>query len=197
MAADPQIPTQLPIWVPLLAGIAGALLTLCVQGLVWLWRRPQLALSWNAHGCEITTPTAGGQQRVLRLFIKNDGRTAAHNVNVSVIELSHWDLGAAAETAIAVDEVLDLHLGMSDRTVFDLAPGAHHWVDLAFVDDIGRGPSFRFGFIKEPMRLALQGFGSQGNYSASVIATAENAKAKTLRVNWEWDGTLEGLIFRR
>jgi hypothetical protein len=69
---------------------------------------------------------------------------------------------------------------LAGRTTFDLAQGAHRWVDVVFADDGGQGvKALRFGFPprQTPLRLGLLGFGNRGSYSFRVIATAENASA--------------------
>jgi hypothetical protein len=88
---------------------------------------------------------------------------------------------------------------LAGRTTFDLAQGAHRWVDVVFADDGGQGvKALRFGFPpRTPLRLGLLGFGNRGSYSFRVIATAENASAVKKRINWDWDGSLHGLKIKR
>jgi hypothetical protein len=113
-----------PVWLSVLLGMVGSALTIGVGGIVWFIRRPRLHLLFTAdvRGCRVDTPSNVGQQRVLRLFVKNRGWTAAHNVNVCAVKLEYYpQTGGRSEQA---DEVLDYHLALSDRTVFDLASGA-------------------------------------------------------------------------
>jgi hypothetical protein len=187
---------ETPAWLSLLSGIMGSAFTLLVTGFVFWLRRPRLRLIFSAvhRGCLIDTPSQGGQQRALRIFVENRSWTTAHNVNVSAIELAFYpQIGAPSGL---VDEVLEFHLALSDATRFDLAQGAHRWVDVVFADDLGQGVSLRFGFVVQPLRLTLLNFGNRGSYSFEVIATSDNGNAKRDRINFHWDGSLRGLVIR-
>jgi len=184
-------------WLPLLSGVLGSALTLIATALVFWIRRPRLLLSFTARtrGCVVETPSLGGRQRVLRILVENCGWTSAHNVNVSAIKLKFYPLRGSP--SVLADEVLEFSLALQNRSVFDLAPGAHRWVDVVYADDFGQGVNLRFGFAGHtPLRLNLLGFGKRGSYTFSVIATAENANATKKRISWYWDGSLRGLKIR-
>jgi hypothetical protein len=190
---------EVPAWLALLSGMSllsgvlGSVVTLAVTGLVFLVRRPKLRMTFTAvqRGCVVDTPSQGGQQRALRIFVENRGWTTAHNVNVSAIELAFYP--QVGTPSGLVDEVLEFHLALSDVTRFDLAQGAHRWVDVVFADDLGQGVTLRLGFLVRPLRLTLLNFGQRGSYSFEVIATGDNASAKRQRINFHWDGSLRGL----
>jgi hypothetical protein len=182
---------------PLLSGALGSALTLIVTALVFWMRRPRLLLSFTARtrGCVVDTPSLGGRQRVLRILVENHGWTSAHKVNVSAIKLKFYPLRGSP--SVLADEVLEFSLALQNRSVFDLAPGAHRWVDVAYADDLGQDINLRFGFAGHtPLRLNLLGFGKRGSYIFSVIATAENANATKKRISWHWDGSLRGLTIK-
>lgn len=184
-------------------GLVGALVTLLASGAIYLIWRPRLRVFFSeaTRGCAVDTPAWGkdqsgnvinGQQRVLRVFVENRGWTTAHNVNVSATELTFFPVSGSP--SMLVDEVLEFHLALSDRSMFDLAPGAHRWVDIAYADDFGRPVELRFGFAAAPpARLSLLGFGGTGRYSFALLATADNAGAETRRIDWHWDGSRAGL----
>jgi len=178
----------------MLSGVLGSALTLIVTGL-YLWiRRPRLLLSFTPHtrGCVVETPSLGGRQRVLRILVENCGWTSAHKINVSATKLKYYPLQGSP--SVLADEVLEFSLALQNRSVFDLAPGAHRWVDVVYADDLGQDVDLRFGFAGHtPLRLSLLGFGKPGSYTFSVIATAENASATKKRISWRWDGSLHGL----
>jgi len=186
-----------------LAGVIGAVATLSVTWLASYLRRPKLALSFAAaeRGCIVDTPCerqpdgAKGTQRALRLRVKNEGWTVAHDVNIAATELVFQP--EAKPTNITPDEVLEFRLALSDRTVFDLPSGAYRWLDVVFVDDFGaKDVQIRLAFDPLPARLTLLGFGQAGIYSALALATAEDASPTSLRIAWTWDGTLSGLQIR-
>jgi hypothetical protein len=184
-------------WLPLLSGVLGSALTLIATALVfWIWR-PRLLLSFTARtrGCVVDTPSLGGRQRVLRILVENCGWTSAHKVTVSAIKLKFYPLQGSP--SVLADDVLEFSLALQNRSVFDLAPGAHRWVDVVYADDLGPDVNLRFGFAGHtPLRLNLLGFGKRGSYTFSVIATAENASATKTRISWHWDGSLRGLTIR-
>jgi hypothetical protein len=194
----PGDPWWWALLVSLLSGFVGAGLTTW-----WTWaRRPKLRVSFNPFdvGVLVDTPATAervdGQgrtiefvQRALRLRIENHGETTAHQVNVSMIEFCYRPRGVELWEYMA-DEVLELHLALAERALFDLPPKGHRWVDLAYADQCERGSRLRFGFAAAaPNRLALMGFGQSGLYSAAVVVTAANAEATPpTRIHWEWGG---------
>jgi hypothetical protein len=112
-------------------GLAGAAFTQLVN---W-WRQPVLRIVFAAsdRGCALDTPAAirdesgniiaQGQQRNLRVRVDNEGRSTAHGVNLCVTEITFYPSAGTAD--IFDEEVLDLSLSLSDRTVaFDLGRGA-------------------------------------------------------------------------
>jgi hypothetical protein len=176
----------------------GSALTLIVTALLFWIRRPRLLLSFAAktRGCVVDTPSLGGRQRVLRILVENCGWTTAHKVSVSATKLKFYPLQGAPSAL--VDEVLEFCVALQNRSVFDLAPGAHRWVDVAYADDFGQAVNLRFGFAgMTPLRLSLLGFGKSGSYSFRIIATADNASATKKRICWYWDGSLRGLTIKR
>jgi hypothetical protein len=92
---------------------------------------------------------------------------------------------------VFAEEVLEFQLALSERTVFDLPPGAHRFIDVFFVEDFGFGVTNRFAFAQVTLRFSFLEFG-KGRYSVRVVATAQNAWPKKEQVNWNWDGTLAG-----
>jgi hypothetical protein len=179
-------------------GLAGAVLNQVVAAVLSWLRRPKLKINFssNERGCLVLTDAtyAGvpGQMNVLRIHIANTGRSTAHNVGVSSVEISYSAATPESGTNLMQEEVLDLHLALSDRTTFDLPRGLHRFVDIFYVDaPPGQDISFRWAF-KTPQRIATHRFGA-GDYSMKIIATAENSGAKDRRINWRWDGSLAGL----
>src|SRR5262245_16094030 len=81
------------------SGFVGAAGALLVNGAASYYRRPILSLSFatNAQGCVVDTPcqrkdihgavVAQGHQRALRILVRNEGLTTAHNVCVTATEL--------------------------------------------------------------------------------------------------------------
>jgi hypothetical protein len=94
-----------------------------------------------------------------------------------------------------MDEVMEFKLALADRSMFDLAPGTNRWVDIALADSLPDGEHFGF-FGPIPIRLLQMGFGGPGSYSFKIVATADNANAVKMRINWHWDGTVSGLGIR-
>jgi hypothetical protein len=78
-------------------------------------------------------------------------------------------------SGIIADEVLEFQLALADRSVFDLPPGVHRWVDIVYVDDFGQQDvKMRFGLLHDsPARMSLLGFGGIGRYSVIAMATSE------------------------
>jgi hypothetical protein len=182
-------------WKFVLGGFVGALGALAVNGLVWFYLRPKLKMSFTAmtRGCIIDTPSQGGRQRALRIFIENHGWKTAHQVSVSATHIEFYP-SEQGNPAVLADDVLQLQLALTaDRTIFDLPSGAYRWIDVVFADDMGQGATLRFGFSVQPLRLPEQGFGGRGSYSMEVTATSEDASAGTTKISWHWDGTLKGL----
>lgn len=180
----------------LLASLLSGLFALWLKGLTEWRRRPKLSVSFLPYdlGLAVDTPAERsgrlGQQRALRLIIRNTGETTAHGVIVSMIEFCYFP--AAGDPQYLFDEVLDLARALTGRARFDLGPKSHRWIDLAYSDDFGPPPEpLRFGFeAAEPARLRSMGFGTPGHYHAAVLARAENAEAtSSLRLNWLWNGT--------
>jgi hypothetical protein len=191
-------------WFVLLVSLLSGLLALWLKDARDWLRRPKLSLSFSQYdlGLVVDTPAARpqpsetqGQQRALRLIIRNTGKTTAHGVIVSMIEFCYFP--PAGDPQYLFDEVLDLARALTGRASFDLGPKSHRWIDLAYSDDFGPpAEPLRFGFeAAEPARLRWMGFGRPGHYHAAVLATAENAEATSLkRLDWLWNGTpQEGL----
>ena len=118
----------------LTGGLAGSVLTLLFGALRDWNRRPKLRLSFaeGAKGCVVNTPLqmkgpssgeviATGRQRVLRMLVENYGRTTAHKVCVSSTRLALTPIAGRPEEL--ADEVLEFHLALVDRSIFDLPPG--------------------------------------------------------------------------
>ena len=194
-------------WLLVLSGgLAGALFTQAINWLVYIVRCPRLGItsSPDERGCVVETPatllrsgtTINGRQRYLRICMKNRGWTAALGVNVSATTIEYSVQNSGAQLVFA-EEVLELHLALSDRTEFALPRGAHRFVDVLCVEEFGSGPDIRFAFAQIPSRFSLLGF-ARGQYCLGVIATAQNTRPKKQSIFWNWDGTFDGLhIIRR
>jgi hypothetical protein len=231
MAAEQQTTSAVIQWLPTLTalftgGLAGALLNQLWQWIVGRVRRPTLALAFsdNVPGCEIETPAfllnaqkiivADGEQRYLRLRIANTGRIAAQNVNISLTNVSYTVPGAG--NVEFAEEVFDLKLSLTDdKTVFNLAAGAHRFVDLVHTATYTArpvsGPTvgvtipqplagcqavYDFDFLQSPLRLQNRGF-SRGRYLATIFASADNAASLAQQISWSWDETLRGVRIER
>jgi hypothetical protein len=210
-------------WISALTGgFAGAVLTQVVQWFLGWWRRPILELSFSedTSGCVVETPghltrrhgdqtiiVATSRYRYLRLRIRNRGVSSARNVNVCVTRISYSAPGAGDNEF--AEEVFDLRLGMRGDTVFNLAAGAHQFMDLVYTAvhtrvasadtaiQIPQPPAgcdavYWFDFKQSPDRLIERGF-LRGRYSASVFASAENAESIQTTIRWRWNGALNEL----
>ena len=182
-------------------GLAGALLTQLIALVAYLVSRPRLHLVFASteRGCVVDTPAGAGNvttatQRWLKTRVENRGWTAAHQVNVSAAEISFQGRNVPPE--IYTEEVLDFPLAFGEgRSTFDLAPGAHRFVCVFLANQqLGQAATAQFAFIETPRRFQQLGIGGVGAYSVWVIATAHNATAKKRRINWDWNGTVTGLL---
>ena len=190
-------------WIAALSGgLAGAVLTQIVSAWLAWCREPQLKIIFSPEerGCIVdTNATYYGEpswMNFLRIHIANTGKSTAHSVCVSSVEISYTAATLESRTNLIQEEVLDLRLAISHRATFDLPRGLHRFVDIFYVSEpLGSGISLGWGFIQTPKRIEAYRFGA-GDYSMKVIATAENAPAITKRINWKWDGTLAGLTIR-
>jgi hypothetical protein len=180
-------------------GLAGAFLTQLTSAVLAWWREPQLKIIFSPEerGCIVDTAAthygASSRMNFLRIHIANTGKSTAHSVCVSSVEISYTAATPESQTNLIQEEVLDLRLAVSHRATFDLPRGLHRFVDIFYLNEPqGSGISFGWGFIQTPKRIEAYHFGA-GDYSMKVIATAENAFAITKRINWKWDGTRAGL----
>jgi hypothetical protein len=184
----------------LFGGLAGAVLNQLAAFIVYQWKKPKLeaVFSEAASGCVADTPLhviTGkriGDQRYLRVCIRNQGRTAAHGVNVCSTEIQFYPKSGPAVTFSR--EVLDLKLALSSEVIFNVGAGGHRFVDLFSVSETSatKAVSFEFGFAKTPFSIMLLGLGN-GSYSALVFVTADNAASVKARISWHWEGSLTGL----
>jgi hypothetical protein len=178
----------------LTGGLAGATLTIVVNSIKNHWLRPVLLVLFanDEPGCRVDTNVVGENgysRRFIRLKIKNAGRSTARGVSACVTELSFV---APGTNRIFRDDVLDLIPAFGQPSPFLLAPGAHRFVDLAFV---GKEPlSFNYVFRNIPARLQEQGLGAKaGSYGARIFVSSENTKAVERFASWNWDGQFPGL----
>ena len=183
-------------------GLADALCTQFIIFMAYLVSRPRLHLAFAAteRGCVVDTPAGSGnvtnaRQRWLKIRVENQGWTAAHEINVSAAEISFE--ARTAPVQIFAEEVLDFPLALgAGRSTFDLAPSGHRFVAVFLAEEqLGQRPAAGFAFpaAQTPRRFQQIGIGSIGTYSVRVIATAHNAAAKKRRINWDWNGTVDGL----
>ena len=139
----------------LTGGLAGSIITLIVQGFLRYWKRPILEIGQDDEGCNVRTQAflidlAGKplkdvqdkllvcEQRYLRLKVTNKGKTYAKNVSACVTRITYRSDRAGAQ-AILKNEVFDLKLALtSDRAVFDVAAGAHRYIDLVHCQENGQ-----------------------------------------------------------
>jgi hypothetical protein len=199
------MPSEISWLTALSGGLAGAVLTQMASLLLWWVRRPRIRLTFaeGQTGCSVVTPArltphVHGKQRWLRIHVQNRGWTTAHQVNVSATEIVFY--GKSGPTLFFGEEVLDLRLANVEppRSIFDLAPGQHRFVDFFAVEDLedGKGANPFFEMHNRPDRLGLLPF-DIGSYSAYIIATAEDATARKLRINFEWqERSVDGLVIR-
>jgi hypothetical protein len=209
------------IWITALSGgLGGAVLTLVGQSVKRWWTKPVLFAMFKADepGCEVETPAklvnretneviAECQQKYLRLKIENQGRSFAKNVSVCVTHITYTRPGAGKGEFS--EEVFELGLSLGQgRTVFNLAPKGHRFVDLVHTEvcHIRNGCSLppdrvpqagcqarrHFDFVTSPFRLEDLGF-TRGSYHIVVFASAENAASLREEFEFSWDGSLYGL----
>src|SRR5208282_3509528 len=176
--------------------LAGALLTLLVQGISRWWSRPILKIAFEQEepGCFVNTNLDVGAeiaQGYLRLKVRNTGRSTAKDVSLCVVSLS---FPAVVRGAYRFgEEVLDLKVAMTTDTVaFRLAAGAHQYIDLAHTDRRLGTVVLATDFVRTPVRLTALGF-APGTYRAEVFASAENAASVHGTASWSWDGQFPGL----
>jgi hypothetical protein len=176
-------------------GLAGSILTIIVNSIRTRWLRPRLRIVFqnSEPGCLLDTNVVGTTQpvqRYVRLKIKNAGRSTARGVAVCITKLTFAAPGAGSRSF--EEDVLDLLLANHQPSPFILAPGAHRYIDLAFVTKTP--PSYSYVFRATPVRLAVQGFGTApGEYGAEVFAYGDDAKPAHKFVRWSWDGQFPGL----
>jgi hypothetical protein len=199
-------------------GLAGAFLTLTGQHAYRFFTRPILKLVLSdVPGCVVpasgwlidaTTGNpirdAGGNPRrgatqYLRIKIENRGKTFAQNVSVCVTEITCAVAGSG--TTKFEEEVFDLYLANSaqQQSVFNLAAGAHRFVDLvhAAANEENAAPRselvFDFGKAAHRLQALKSNTGQQASYKAKVFAPAENATSITADFSWAFAGTLDSL----
>ena len=182
----------------LTGGLAGAAFTLTAQWITRFWRKPRIQILFDAKepGCLIDTNVVGQTGSILRfvrLKVKNSGRSTALGVTVCTTELTFDAPGTGSR--IFSEDVIDLQLAYERPSPFALAPGAHRFVDVAYVQ---REPlTFFYVFRPEPSRLRERGFGNDaGTFGAKIFVSAENANAAERFVRWSWDGKFPGLEIR-
>src|SRR5262245_44460503 len=156
-------------WLTLLgtSGLLGFILRPAIERTFTRFFRPRLVIEFPGGdpGCEVPTPVEGTTeptQNHLRIRLRNRGRTTAQKVAIYGADLRHWiDAGTGDPDFEFREEVLDLHLALSDVAEFRLAPGAHRFVDLCHVV---RGDSqICWDFVQKPLRLYNRKFGA-GRY---------------------------------
>jgi hypothetical protein len=136
------------------------------------------------------------QQVYLRLRIENRGLTFAKNVSVYVTRIEYAPQQGGAQNVFD-EEVLSYGLAPTGETVFNLAAGAHRYVDLVHTQESLGQLRLHFDFKNGgPIRLMERGF-REGNYWYTVFVAAENAASASAEASWSWDGTLDGLRIRR
>jgi hypothetical protein len=190
-------------------GLAGAILTLSVQGFVRWWNIPVLAIVFRGRepGCRVPTHAWSGDeqckphtdpqvkpvaihQQYLRLKIENRGNTFHKNVSACVTNI-RFSAPGYGERAFP-EEVFDLQLARTGGTVFNLASEGHRFLDLVHTEDTAQGHSLSFDFVKASVRLAQMGFGA-GIYMMKVFVSAENAASISDEVTWSYEGPLGGV----
>jgi hypothetical protein len=198
-------------------GLAGAFLTLMGQHAYRYLTRPVLKLVLSdIPGCAV--PASGwffdvatgtpikdekgnprrGATQYLRIKIENRGMTFAQNVSVCVTEITCAVAGSG--TTKFEEEVFDLYLANSAQTdcVFNLAAGAHRFVDLVHAanEENADAPAelaFDFGKAAHRLQALKPNVGQRANYKAKVFASAENASSITQEFSWAFAGTLDSL----
>jgi hypothetical protein len=192
-------------WISALAlALAGAILTLFVQA-VWKWiTGPNLNVICSDHeaGCFALTPAfyhnatgqtiATSQQNYLRIKVKNSGYAYAKGVSVCVTEIGFRPKNGTWEPFD--EEVLDLKAAITGMIRFDLPARGHRFVDLAHCSKVANNsaPTFGFDFLQHPQRYA--NLNRVGTYRVKTFVSAENSGSRIKTIQWEWDGTLSGLV---
>lgn len=198
----------------LTGGLAGAAFTVSLQHAYRHWTRPILSMVFsNDAGCVV--PARGwmfdqksgkpildqsgahrqGATRYLRIKIENRGLTFAQNVSVYVTKLTCDAAGSGTTTF--EEEVFDLSVANSalERKTFNLAAGAHQFIDLVHTEDTNPGGHMVFDFGKAAHRLEdlKPKVDRSATYTARVFASAENAGSVTREVRWECGTSLDSL----
>ena len=156
----PDLDYQLVV-TALFGGLAGAILTQVSNLLLSAWRQPKLEILFSRAevGCVTETPVLAsgkrGEQRYLRLRVRNVGRSAVHGVNVCVTSIQYFP--ASGAPVIFTREVLDLQRALSGEIKFDLGRGGYRFVDLFSVTQwpLDNNPAQQHGFAFE--RTGKQG----------------------------------------
>jgi hypothetical protein len=186
-------------------GLAGAILNQFASFCTRLFMRPVLKLSFNGTeaGCIAHTPAfklqdgkvvESGNQRYLRMKVRNTGRTAAKNVNLCLTQIDLYP--KSGQPRIFATEVLDLKFAMTQDVKFDIGARAHRFVDVFGVAQYPSGIEPQLGAKVFPYAL-LEAFTHDGkwipgHYSIAVVGTADNAPSVNARLNWFYDGDLDG-----
>jgi hypothetical protein len=150
----PDLDYQLVV-TALFGGLAGAILTQVSNLLLSAWRQPKLEILFSRAevGCVTETPVLAsgkrGEQRYLRLRVRNVGRSAVHGVNVCVTSIQYFP--ASGAPVIFTREVLDLQRALSGEIKFDLGRGGYRFVDLFSVTQwpLDNNPAQQHGFAFE------------------------------------------------
>jgi hypothetical protein len=186
-------------------GLAGAALNQVAGLLTRLWMRPDLDLSFGGAeaGCVAHTTAVklqdgkiveSGNQRYLRVKVRNAGRTAAKNVNLCLTQIDLYP--RSGQPKVFATEVLDLKFAMTQDVKFDIGARAHRFVDVFGVAEYPSGIDPQLGAKVFPFALveAFTDHGKwiPGHYSIAVVATADNASSVSARLSWYYDGGLDG-----
>ena len=102
--------------------------------------------------------------RYLRLKVSNKGRTTAQGIVVSVTNLRFWRETTGAEEFD--EEVMDLPVARYTRPTFELAPGAHRFLDVFSAWRHNDEDDFSFSFALV-VRIG---------YTSAVMVTAVTAR---------------------
>lgn len=84
------------------------------------------------------------------------------------------------------EEVMDLPVARYTRPTFELAPGAHRFLDVFLVWRHNNQDGFSFPFVPtRDDRIYLRRYGC-GSYRVEVIVNAHNISAKKRVLDWHW-----------
>ena len=135
-----------------------------------------------------------GALQYLRLKVKNKGCTFAQNVSLCVTEVTYSVAGTGMKKF--EEEVFPLYLANSVQAtpVFNLAAGAHCFVDLVNAERADQNGSvelrFSFGVAAHRLQALKPG---PGKYKVKVFASAENATSISREFGWVFGSTVESL----